>query len=75
MKDAINRIAGMTYGVELEYTGASREKVAKAVAEAVGVEVYDRAGALVGVVEGRASSSPRTGASSRAPRGRCARRR
>ena len=36
MKDAINRIAGMTYGVELEYTGASRDKVAKAVAEAVG---------------------------------------
>lgn len=36
MKDAINRIASMTYGVELEYTGASRDKVAKAVAEAVG---------------------------------------
>lgn len=36
MKNAMQRIAGMTYGVELEYTGASREKIAKAVAEATG---------------------------------------
>lgn len=35
-KNTMERIAGMTYGVELEYTGASREKIAKAVAEAVG---------------------------------------
>ena len=42
MKDAIRRIEHMTYGVELEYTGASRGKIAKAVAKAVGgLAIYD----------------------------------
>lgn len=34
--NTIERIASMTYGVEIEYTSARREKIAKAVAEAVG---------------------------------------
>lgn len=31
-----NRFKGMTYGVEIEYTGVSRGKIAKAIAEVVG---------------------------------------
>lgn len=36
IKNGIERIAGMTYGVEIEYTGVRRGTMARAVAEAVG---------------------------------------
>lgn len=35
-KNTMERIAAMTYGVELEYAGVRRERIAEAVAEAVG---------------------------------------
>lgn len=36
MKNTMQAIEGMTFGVEIEYSGASRGKIAKAVAEVVG---------------------------------------
>lgn len=35
-KNAMERIAAMTYGVEIEYTGATRGAIAKAIANAIG---------------------------------------